>query len=165
MSLVTPHIGLLFWMLVSFSVVFFVLKKYAWPVILRMLEEREQSIDLALHEAEKAREEIIRLQSDNERILQEVQQKRDEMLKEAKAIQEKMMEEARLQADGERRKMLAETAAMIAAEKEAAAKDVKRLMATHATDIARLLLKKELTGDKAQDELIDNYLKQLDLNA
>ena len=165
MSLVTPHIGLLFWMLVSFSVVFFVLKKYAWPVILRMLEEREQSIDLALHEAEKAREEIIRLQSDNERILQEVQQKRDEMLKEAKAIQEKMMEEARLQADGERRKMLAETAAMIAAEKEAAAKDVKRLMATHATAIARLLLKKELTGDKAQDELIDNYLKQLDLNA
>lgn len=165
MSLVTPHIGLLFWMLVSFSVVFFVLKKYAWPVILRMLEEREQSIDLALHEAEKAREEIIRLQSDNERILQEVQQKRDEMLKEAKAIQEKMMEEARLQADGERRKMLAETAAMIAAEKEAATKDVKRLMAAHAVTIARLLLKKELTGDKAQDELIDNYLKQLDLNA
>lgn len=165
MSLVTPHIGLLFWMLLSFSVVFFVLKKYAWPVILRMLEEREQSIDLALHEAEKAREEIVRLQSDNERMLQEVQQKRDAMLKEAKAIQEKMMEEARLQADGERRKMLAETAALIATEKEAATKDVKRLMAAHAVTIARLLLKKELSGDKAQDELIDNYLKQLDLKA
>lgn len=165
MSLVTPNIGLLFWMLVSFSVVFFILKKFAWPVILRMLEEREQSIDKALHEAEKAREEIDLLKSDNERMLQEVQLKRDEMLKEARAIQEKMLEEARLQAGEERQKILAETAEMIAAEKEAATKDVKRLMAEHATAIARLLLKKELTGDKAQDELIDAYLNNLDLNA
>ena len=165
MDLVTPDLGLLFWMLVSFSVVFFILKKFAWPVILRSLKEREQSIDQALHEAEKAREEVANLQSDSQRVLQEVQRQRDEMLKETRQLRESLLEEARQQAAEERRKMLAETASLIANEKAAAADDLKREMAGHAVSIARLLLKKELSGDQAQQTLIDSYLKDLDLKS
>ena len=165
MELVTPDLGLLFWMLVSFSVVFFILKKFAWPVILRSLKEREESIDQALHEAEKAREEVANLQSDSQRVLQEVQRQRDDMLKETRRIKENLLEEARQQAAEERRKMLAETADLIASEKAAASDDLKREMATHAVAIARLLLKKELSGDQAQQTLIDTYLKDLDLKS
>ncbi|MCR5713784.1 MAG: F0F1 ATP synthase subunit B [Bacteroidales bacterium] len=165
MDLVTPDLGLLFWMLVSFSVVFFILKKFAWPVILRSLKEREESIDQALHEAEKAREEVANLQSDSQRVLQEVQQQRDDMLKETRRIKESLLEEARQQAAEERRKMLAETADLIASEKAAASDELKREMAAHAVAIARMLLKKELTGDQAQQTLIDTYLKDLDLQS
>jgi F-type H+-transporting ATPase subunit b len=56
MELVKPSIGLIFWMIVSFSIILFLLKKFAWKPILGMIKEREESIENALASAEKAKE-------------------------------------------------------------------------------------------------------------
>ncbi len=58
MELVTPGIGLLFWMLIMFSAVLFILGKFAWKPILQILKERETTIEEALNSAKKAKEEI-----------------------------------------------------------------------------------------------------------
>lgn len=160
MGLIKPDIGLLFWMIISFGIVFFILKKYAWNIILRMLKEREQSIDQALHSAEKAREEVTSLHADNERILAEARREREQMLKEAREVKEKLLSEAKIQATEEQQRILSEAQRMIENEKAAAFEELKQNVAEYAVDIARKLLKRELSNDKAQNDLIDACLNE-----
>ena len=157
-DLVKPDIGLLFWMVVSFGIVLLLLKKFAWSTILRMLKEREQSIDDALHAAENARAEMASMHVDNERILAEVQQKRTQMLREAQDIKERILAEAKQQAIDEQQKMLAETQRMIEVQKNQAMEEIRRQIAGQAVSIARQLLRKELAGDQAQQDLIEACL-------
>nr|MQY77981.1 F0F1 ATP synthase subunit B [Bacteroidota bacterium] len=101
MELVTPGLGLLFWMIVSFGIVLWILKKFAWKPILNALKEREHSIEDALLSAEKAHEEMIKLEADNEAIIRKVKVERDGLLKEARQVKEKMIQEAEKQASEE----------------------------------------------------------------
>ena len=84
MGLVTPGLGLIVWMTIAFLVVLFVLTKFAWKPILNSLKEREDSIDNALKAADQAREEMAKMQADNEKILKEANEERNKILKEPK---------------------------------------------------------------------------------
>ena len=55
-AILTPDLGLLFWMLLAFAVVFFVLAKYGFPAITGMVEERKKYIDESLKKAHEASE-------------------------------------------------------------------------------------------------------------
>ncbi|MFI5136131.1 MAG: F0F1 ATP synthase subunit B, partial [Chitinophagales bacterium] len=88
MGLVTPDTGLLIWMMITFLIVLFLLKKFAWKPILKMLKDREDSIDEALKSAERAKEEMKNLQADNEKILAEARHERDMMLKDARDMKD-----------------------------------------------------------------------------
>ena len=101
MELVKPAFGLIFWMAISFGVILFILKKYAWKPILNMLHEREQSIQTAIDSAQKMREEMAALKSDNEKIIVEAKIQRDLILKEAREIKDKMVADAKNQAAAE----------------------------------------------------------------
>jgi F-type H+-transporting ATPase subunit b len=57
MELITPELGLIFWMTISFGILIFILGKFAWPVILKAIRKRERNIEEALQAAEKARED------------------------------------------------------------------------------------------------------------
>lgn len=164
MGLVTPDYGTIFWMVLSFSIVLFVLGKFAWPAILSGLKEREASITEALHSAEKAKEEMQQLQADNERILQEAKQERDLLLKEARDVKNKMIESAREEAQAEAAKLIQNAKQTIQNEKSAAISEIKEQVANLSVDIAKKILQKELAEDKDQKELIDNKLKDFKLN-
>ncbi|MBA7571146.1 ATP synthase subunit b [subsurface metagenome] len=77
MELITPGLGLVFWMVLSFSMILFILKKFAWKPILKALKERENTIDTALKSADKAREEMEQLKVSNEKIIKEAKNVRD----------------------------------------------------------------------------------------
>ena len=70
MSLLLPHLGLIFWTLLAFLIVFFILKKFAWKQIISGLNERESNIADAIASAEKVKKEMSQLKSDNEALLQ-----------------------------------------------------------------------------------------------
>src|SRR5688572_11098446 len=106
MKLVTPDIGLLFWMLVSFSIVLFLLKKYAWKPILKSLKERETSIADALHSARRAKEEMATLKAENEKLLAQARVERDLILKEARDAKDSIIQEARSKATVEAARLL-----------------------------------------------------------
>ena len=125
MALITPGIGLVFWMLVSFSIVLFILKKYAWGPILSSLKERETSIEEALNKAEEAKKAMADLQADNEALLKEAREKRDEMMKDAKEISDKMIADAKGKAQEEADKLVASARENIKNEKLAAITEIK----------------------------------------
>ena len=164
MQLVTPDIGLLFWMLVSFMIVFFVLKKFAWKPILGMLHQREDTIEQALKAAEKAAEDMAKMQADNENVLNEARAERDKMFREAREIKEKIISEARGQAQNEKDKILEDARASIRSEKDAVIKEIREIAADLSVQIAEKLLRHELSGDDRQKDLLDRLTKDIPMN-
>ena len=164
MELVTPGIGLIFWMLLSFSIVFYVLQRFAWKPVLKMIKEREESIDGALKMADKAKEEMAKLQSDNERILAEARKERDNLLKDAREVKEKIIAEAKTQAGVEANKLIENAKASIHSGKIAALSEIKNQIAFLSVDIAEKILQKELSSDLRQKEYIESLIKDINLN-
>ena len=164
MHLVTPDIGLLFWMMVSFLTVFFLLKKFAWKPILNMLHEREESIEKALKTAEKAKAEIEMLKADNERIINEAYAEREKIFSDAQKIKEKIVGEAREQALREKDKILNDARNTIEAEKNSAIKEIRNAAAELSVQIAEKLIRHELSNDQKQKELVELMIREMPVN-
>ena len=164
MELVTPGIGLIFWMTISFLILLFLLKKFAWVPILGMLKEREDSIENALHEAGKAREEMKQLKSSHEQLLREAKDERDAILREARVIKDSIIEEAKQKATEEHNRILESAREAIHFEKMAAITDLKNQIAQLSIEVAEKVLKHELSDSNKQKELADNIINQMNLN-
>lgn len=164
MDLLTPGTGLIVWQLIVFLLLLLLLSKLAWKPIMSSLKEREASIQNALDTAEKARLEMSQLKSDNEKLLKEAREERDRILREARDVSNRMKDEAQLEARKNADKIIEDAKAAINIEKQAALKEVKIQVAMFSLDIAEKLMKKNLAGDKAQKELVENYIKDLKIN-
>jgi len=164
MELVKPSIGLIFWMITSFSITLFLLKKFAWKPILGMIKEREESIESALAAAENAKLEMKALQANNERILVQARAERDQLLKDARDIREQMIAEAKGLATKEGERLLKSARENIQNEKMAAITELKNQVASLSIDIAEKILKSELSSDEKQKSLVNTFLKDINLN-
>ena len=164
MELIQPGLGLIFWMTVAFGLILFVLGKYAWKPIMKMLHEREHAIDSALHEADKAREEMKQLKVDNEKLLKEAKEEHDVILAEARKIKDKMIEDARVKAGQEAQRIVDSAKERIENEKMAALVDLKNEIASLSIEIAEKVVKTELAEEKKHEELIQRLIKEIKIN-
>ncbi|MDU8884621.1 F0F1 ATP synthase subunit B [Yeosuana sp. MJ-SS3] len=164
MDLVTPDVGLLFWTFISFAVLFFLLKKFAWKPIVGTVNDREKSIREALASAEKARLEMQNLQADNERILKEARVERENMLKEARDLKNKMIADAKEEAQTQASKLISQAQAAIESEKNAALAELKSHVAGLAVDIAEKVVREELSSKDKQLKLVQSMLGEAKLN-
>ena len=164
MELVTPDIGLLFWMTLSFLIVLAILKRYAWKPILHGLKDREDSIKESLESAEKAREEMSKLKSENEELLAEARLERDKIIKEALATANNIRDEAKTDASKISGKMIEDARNVITSEKQAALAEMKQEVARLSLEIAEKLMRKNLSDDKSQRDLVDQFISDLKVN-
>ena len=164
MELVTPAFGLVFWMLITFLIVLFLLKKFAWKPILDMIKEREESIENALSSAEKAKKEMASLKSSNEKILSDARLERDLMLKEARELKEGMINEAKGKATAEADKIVTAARETINNEKMAAITELKNQVATLSIEIAEKELRQQLASDEKQKAYVKQLLDEVKLN-
>ena len=162
--LVQPEFGLMFWMLVTFLTILFLLKKFAWKPILKMLKDREESIENAIQSAERAKQEMVALQAGNEKILAEARAERDNLLKEARETKDAIINEAKTKAKVEADRLVALARETINAEKMAAVTELKNQVATLSIDIAEKILKEHLSADDKQKALVNNLMKEVNLN-
>lgn len=157
-------IGLFFWQSLVFILLIFVLKKYAWKPILNAVNEREQSIEDALKEAEKARLEMQSLQQSNEAILKEAREERERILKEARDMKNKMITEAKEAAATEADKAIVSAKAAIEAEKTAAITELKNQAASLSIDVAEKILGQELSAENKQTAMIGKIIEDVKFN-
>ena len=164
MELVTPEIGLIFWTTIVFLLLLIVLKKYAWKQILAAVDERNKNIEDALKAADKAKKEMLALNTDNERILTEAKKERDVLLKEGRDIKDNIIAEAKDKAKIEADKILTTAKEQINNEKMKAITELKNQVAEMSIDIAEKILKSELSDKNKHKELIAEALKSSELN-
>lgn len=164
MGLVMPEFGLFFWMLVSFSILLLILKRFAWVPILKVLSDREKTIEEALKSAENAKKEMILLQAGNEKILKEAVLEREKIVKEARELKDSIIRDARHEASIEANKVMENARSAMENERIAAIGDIKNLIANFSVEIAGKILKDKLGDESQQKELMQNYIDQINLN-
>lgn len=162
MELVSPGIGLIFWMTLSFGIVLFLLSKFAWPMILGSLKEREEGISKSLEAAQVARDEIKNLQANNEELLKEARNEREEMLREAKLLKDDLITKAKVQAEHEAQQIVENAKAIIEQEKTSALRDLRNQVADLSIEIAEKLIQAELAEDKKQKTLMNKLISEAD---
>ena len=161
MSLITPDFGLFFWMTVVFLVVLFILWKWGFPVIVKMVDERKAFIDESLKKAHEANERLANIQKEGESILQEAREKQAQILKEAAETRDAIVEKAQDKARQEGARLLEDARMAIEQEKKAAIADIRKQVATLSVEIAEKVLRQNLKDDKAQMDLIDRMLDEV----
>ena len=164
MDLLKPSFGLLIWTLLAFLIVFFILKKFAWPAIVKGLKDREQSIADSLATAERVKAEMAELKSENEELLAKAREERAIMLKEAREIKDKIISDAKDQAKVEASKIMKESAAAIEAQKMAALTDVKNQVGKLVIEVSEKVLRRELGNKEAQETHIKGLVNDVKLN-
>ncbi|HQV87528.1 MAG TPA: F0F1 ATP synthase subunit B [Chitinophagaceae bacterium] len=164
MKLLTPEFGLLIWTLLAFLIVFFILKKLAWPAIIKGLRDRENSITDSLATAQKVKEEMAMMKSENEALLTKAREERALMLKEARETKDRIISEAKEQAKAEASKIVTEAQAAINAQKMAAITEVKNQVGKLVIEVSEKVLRKELGNKEAQEAHIKGLVDEVRLN-
>jgi len=163
-SLTSPGIGVVFWAALIFGLFFLILAKFGWKPILAAVKSRDEMIKGSLASAAKAREEMVKLQSDNEAILRKAREEREVILKEAREVRDKLIAEAKGKATEEADKIVEKAKASIEREKAKALSEIHDQVTTLSIDIASKLLGEKLSKTDEQEKLISKYLKDIDLN-
>ena len=157
MQLLTPDLGLLLWTLLAFIIVLLILGKFAWPAIIKGLNDREQNIANSIATAEKVKLEMAQLKNDNEALLTRAREERATLLKEAKETKEKMINEAKDEAKIQAAKIVADAQASINHQKMAALTEIKNQVGTLVIEVSEKVLRRELENKADQEK----YIKQL----
>jgi F-type H+-transporting ATPase subunit b len=164
MGLVSPNPGTIFWMLLIFSIVFYILKRFAWKPILNALKERENSIRDALSSADLARKQIEDLRADQDVLRANALRDKELILKEARDIKDRIIAEAREKASQEGAKMIAQIREQIENEKLSALNDIRLQVADLSVQIAEKILQEKLESTPRQEQLIHSQLEGFKLN-
>ena len=161
MNLMLPDSGLIFWMTIIFAIVFFILAKFGFPIITGMVDKRSRRIEDAIVAARKAEESLAGLAQEQERLLAEAKAEQARILAEAAAQRDSMIAQAQEDARKEAGKILEEAKERINEEKEAALRDVRKEVAVMAVTIAEKVVRKEMSTDKGQMELIERMMDSM----
>ena len=161
MGLLTPDPGLMFWMIIVFGVVFFVLAKYGFPVIIGMVEDRKAYIDDSLKAAREANEQLVNVKAEGEKVLAQAREEQARILNEASATRDRIIKDAQEHAMLEGQRLMDEMKKQIETEKESAIRDIRRQVAVLSVDIAEKIMRSKLADEKEQMELIDRMLDEM----
>jgi F-type H+-transporting ATPase subunit b len=161
MNLFKPDVGLLFWMLLSFVILFVILRKYAWPGILKGINDRNKHIEETLISAQKAKEQLDRFQHESQELISQAKEEQIKMLQEGKRIKDSIISEAKEQARTEAEKIIDEAHKFIGKQKEEAIKDIDRKVANLSVDVAEIILKKKLEDAEEQKALAKKLIVKM----
>ena len=161
MNLMLPDSGLLFWMTIIFAIVFFILARFGFPIITGMVDKRSRRIEDAIVAARKAEESLAGLAQEQERLLAEARAEQARILHEAASQRDSLIAKAQEDAREEAGKIMNEAKERIREEKEAALRDVRKEVALLSVAIAEKIVRKEISTDKGQLELIDRMVDEI----
>jgi F-type H+-transporting ATPase subunit b len=159
-----PGIGLLFWTFIIFCLFWGLVGKFAFKPIKNALKERENDIQSALDEAKKAREEMAKLTSDNQRMLNDAREERAKMMREAKETGDKLIADARNKAKEEAQKIVTDARNEIENQKNKALVEVKNKVGQMSIDIAEKLIRQQLAQTAEQRNLVEKMVNEIKLS-
>ena len=161
MGLLTPDPGLVFWMIITFGVVFVLLAKYGFPVIIKAVEDRKAYIDNSLKAAREANEQLANVKLEGEKILAQAREEQNRILSEAAVTRDRIVKDAQDKAIVEGQRLMAEVKKQIETEKESAIRDIRRQVAVLSVEIAEKIMRSKLIDAKEQNALIDRMLDEM----
>ena len=164
MELFTPDFGLVFWMFLAFLILFLVLAKWGWPVILKSLDERADKIDKGVEYAREAKSQLDSARADAQKYIEEAQIKQAEMLRDAAKMKSQIIEEAKNEAAKEAQKVMDAAKVSIEQSRKEAELQFRNEVSKFSLEIAEKMVRNQLSNDKAQTELVNKMLDEIEKN-
>ncbi|MBQ4291488.1 MAG: F0F1 ATP synthase subunit B [Muribaculaceae bacterium] len=164
MELFTPEFGLIFWMFVSFAILFFILARFAWPWILKSIDERARMIDEGVEKTRQAEESLANAKLTAERYEKEAVARQAEILREADRMKTQIIEEARGQASVEAKKVLEAAQLSIEQMRKEAQARMRDEVCALAIDIATKVVRQQMADDESQSKLVNSLLDEISNN-
>ncbi|MCR5548612.1 MAG: F0F1 ATP synthase subunit B [Bacteroidales bacterium] len=160
MSLITPDFGLIFWMVIIFGAVFFILAKFGFPVITRMVEKRNDHIAGSLRAAEEAQKKLAGLAEEQAALIEKTRLEQGRLIKEASETRDAIVAQAKEQASREAAAMIEHAKTEIAAERESAIRDIRSQVASISVEVAEKIVRKDLGDAGSQQALLDRLVDE-----
>jgi len=164
MELFTPDFGLIFWMFIAFLLLFLALRKWAWPVIIKSMEDRANLIDKGVEYAQNAKEQLEGARKEAEKYIAEAQKQQAEILRDAAKIKSQIIDEARQQANIEAQKVMDAAKLSIEQSRKEAELQFKNEVSKFSIEIAEKMVRQQMASEKAQVELVDKLLNEIEKN-
>lgn len=162
-SLLSVNWGLAFWTVLTFLLLLFILRKFAWKPILKALDDREAKIKDSLKMAEKAKNDAQAMIEENKKNIARAEEEAQKILKEGRAFAEKLKTELVEKNKAEAEKILSEAQAEIERKKQEAFEQLKNQVADLSLQVAEKILRQNLNKDSNKD-LVQKYLEDLKKN-
>ena len=160
MSLITPDFGLIFWMVIIFGAVFFILAKFGFPVITRMVEKRNDHIAGSLKAAEEAQKKLAGLAEEQAALIEKTRLEQGRLIKEASETRDAIVAQAKEQASREAAAMIEHAKTEIAAERESAIRELRSQVASISVEVAEKIVRKDLGDAGSQQALLDRLVDE-----
>lgn len=164
MELFTPDFGLVFWMFIAFIILFFVLWKWGWPVIIKSMDERADTIDKGVEYAREAKAQLDSAREDARKYIEDAQRKQAEMLRDAAKMKSEIIEEAKKEASLEAKKVMDAAKVSIEQSRKEAELQFRDEVSRFSLEIAEKMVRTRLNNDKAQNELVSKLLDEIENN-
>lgn len=164
MELFTPDFGLVFWMFIAFIILFVVLAKWGWPVILKNMDERADTIDKGVDYARQAKDQLDHAREEAAKYMEEAQAKQAEMLRDAAKMKTQIIEEAKRQAGVEAQKVMDAAKVSIEQSRKEAELQFRNEVSKFSIDIAEKMVRSQMKNDAAQVKLVDKLLDEIENN-
>lgn len=164
MELFTPDFGLVFWMFIAFLIVFLILGKWGWPVIIKSMNTRADTIDKGVEDAAEAKRQLDNAREEARKYMEEAQQKQAEMLREAAKMKSQIIEEAKLEASAEAKKVMDAAKTSIEQQRKEAELQFKNEVSRFSIEIAEKMVRRQMSDDKNQTELVNKLLDEIETN-
>lgn len=162
MELFTPDFGLIFWMFLSFAVLFFILWKFAWPAITKMIDQRAELIDKGVEYAQQAKQDLDQAQAKADEVMQEARRQQADILREADRVKTQIIEEARGEARQAAAKELDQAKLQIEQARKEAEQNIRDEVSAFALNIAQKVVRNQMSDSKAQTQLVDSLLDEIE---
>ena len=164
MELFTPDYGLIFWMFIAFGVLFLILWKFAWPVILKSVDQRADLIDKGVEYAQQAKIQLDNARSEAEEYLNTARKEQAQILRDADKMKTQIIEQARVAAQTEAQKVMDNAKLQIQQQQKEAQQQFRNQVSEFAIQIAGKIVKNQMKDDEAQNKLVDSMLDQIEQN-
>ncbi|MDE6277195.1 MAG: F0F1 ATP synthase subunit B [Muribaculaceae bacterium] len=162
MELFTPDFGLIFWMFVAFGVLFLVLWRLAWPVILKSVDERADLIDKGVEYAQSAKAQLENANREAQSYIEEARHREADILREADKMRTQIIEEARVAAQGEAQKVMDAAKVQIAQQQKQAEEQFRNQVSDFALQIADKVVRGQMADPRQQAKLVDSLLTEIE---
>ena len=162
MELFKPEFGLAFWMFIAFLCLFGILAKWAWPFIIKSMEERADLIDKGVAYAQEAKSHLDNAKAEADKLIAEAHDKQNEMLREAEKMRNQLIENARGEAAVEAKKVTDAAQVSIEQSRKESEHQLRQDVGAYALQIAEQVIRRNMSDDKAQRELVKKLLTEVE---
>ena len=162
MELFKPEFGLVFWMFLAFACLYFILAKWAWPFIIKSMEERTSLIDKGVAYAQEAKSQLDNAKSEADALVAEARKQQADILRDAAKMKTEIIEQAKAEAAVEAKKVTDAAQVTIEQSRKESEHQLRQDVGAYALVIAEQVIRRNMSDDKAQQDLVKKLLTEVE---